>query len=369
MPYDATVYNVVIASPSDVKEERKIARQAIYKWNALHSEEKGIVLLPVGWETHSHPESGSRPQAILNKQILKNADLLIGIFWTRFGTPTGEAESGTVEEIEEHIKAGKPAMLYFSNKHIMPGEIDNEQYDSVKAFKEQYRNKSLFHEFTTDQEFENSLYEHIVLKVNDSDYFKRSSLVNENTSPVRSVLDSEIPIEELSIVHLLASSDQQPEAVIKEHLKKKGIATLDYNLAMSSLREKGFVRQSNTDPVSYRLAPKGYQWAMRNKHLFDWLDAEVLSDEAKQLLIEASKSPDGTILRITTKEDLSIQTNNKNFVHEDDPRSEATWQNALKQLVENGFIEDRGYKGEVFAVTQKGYEYADNLMDERQHEK
>jgi hypothetical protein len=135
MPYFATVFRVMIASPSDVEQERAIARKVIHKWNDLHSEEKEIVLLPIGWETHSHPESGDRPQSILNKQILENADLLIGIFWTRIGTPTDEAESGTIEEIEKHIKVDKPAMLYFSNKAIDPNKIDNEQYEKVKAFK------------------------------------------------------------------------------------------------------------------------------------------------------------------------------------------------------------------------------------------
>jgi len=58
---------------------------------------------------------GDRPQAILNKQLGEISNILIGIFWTRLGTHTGQAESGTVEEIEEFMKAGKPVLLYFSN--------------------------------------------------------------------------------------------------------------------------------------------------------------------------------------------------------------------------------------------------------------
>jgi len=34
---------------------------------------------------------------------------------------------------------------------------------------------------------------------------------------------------------------------------------------------------------------------------------------------------------------------------------------AVNQLYENDLIADKGHKGEVFAVTCKGYEYADNL--------
>ena len=104
----------MIASPGDVAQERFPAQRIVHEWNAIHSRDRGIVLQPVMWEPHSSPAMGDRAQAIINKQILRDADLLVGIFWSRFGTPTGEAASGTVEEIGEHLKAGRRAMLYFS---------------------------------------------------------------------------------------------------------------------------------------------------------------------------------------------------------------------------------------------------------------
>ncbi len=112
MPYDAKVYQVMIASPNDVDRERQIAAEIVLEWNIANSQRAGVVLLPASWETHAAPRMGDRPQAIINKQVLEASDLLIGVFWTRIGTPTGEAISGTVEEIEDHIKAGKPVMLY-----------------------------------------------------------------------------------------------------------------------------------------------------------------------------------------------------------------------------------------------------------------
>src|SRR6185295_10136580 len=119
MPFDAKVFSVMIASPSDVESERQIIRDVLSEWNAIHAEVRRTVLLPLGWETHSSPTMGERPQAIINKQVLKNADLLVGVFWTRLGTATGEYPSGTVEEIEEHIASEKPAMLYFSSVPVM----------------------------------------------------------------------------------------------------------------------------------------------------------------------------------------------------------------------------------------------------------
>ena len=102
MGYNARVFNVMIASPSDVASERSIVREVIYEWNAIHSEKENIVLLPVGWESHSSPEMG-RPQEIINRQTVDKCDLLVGIFGTRIGTDTGEYDSGTIEEIERHI--------------------------------------------------------------------------------------------------------------------------------------------------------------------------------------------------------------------------------------------------------------------------
>jgi len=59
------------------------------------------------------PEMSGRPQGIINQRLLKECDLLIAAFWTRIGSPAGVAASGTVEEIEEHLAAGKEAMIYF----------------------------------------------------------------------------------------------------------------------------------------------------------------------------------------------------------------------------------------------------------------
>jgi len=108
MSFSAQVFKVFIASPSDVAKERNIIRTVLNRWNEINTEKHQIVLYPVGWETHSTPEIGDHPQKIINKRILKDCDLLIGVFWTLFGTPTEEYDSGTEEEIEEHIKTGKP---------------------------------------------------------------------------------------------------------------------------------------------------------------------------------------------------------------------------------------------------------------------
>src|SRR5437763_1467261 len=126
MSYRADVHRVMIASPGDVLAERQIAREVIHEWNSVHSIDRRIVLMPVGWDTHASPEMGDRAQAIINRTVLADCDLLVAIFWTRLGTPTGVAASGTVEEIEEHLAAGKPAMLYFSSAPVHLDSVDRD---------------------------------------------------------------------------------------------------------------------------------------------------------------------------------------------------------------------------------------------------
>ena len=153
MSYPATVYKIMIASPSDVPNPRRQPIDAVHEWNAVHSQNRGIVLLPVSWETHASPEMGERPQGVLNRQLLADADFLVAIFWTRLGTPTGEHESGTVEEIREHLEAGKPAMVYFSSEPVVPESIDQDQYQRLRDFKSWCETQGLVQTFASLGEF------------------------------------------------------------------------------------------------------------------------------------------------------------------------------------------------------------------------
>jgi hypothetical protein len=163
----------MIASPGDVQIERDLARDIVHEWNAIHSPSRGMALMPIGWETHSHPSMEDRAQGVLNKQILKYADLLVAIFWTRIGTPTGEAVSGSVEEIEKHIAAGKPAMIYFSSAPVRLDSVDEAQYRKLKEFKEQIQAQSrgLFETYDTPSNFADKFRRQLATKINNDAFF------------------------------------------------------------------------------------------------------------------------------------------------------------------------------------------------------
>ena len=106
-------------------------------------------ILQIHWKSHSHPDAGANPQDILNRQIVDESDFIIAVFWTKLGTPTDHYDSGTVEEIEKFIQAGKPVLLYFSNQPVVPGSVDTEQFDRLKEYQEKIKNKALYAEFST----------------------------------------------------------------------------------------------------------------------------------------------------------------------------------------------------------------------------
>ena len=153
MSYRAAAIKVMIASPSDVPQERQLIRDVIHEWNAINSESAKLVLMPVGWETHSSPAMGAPAQEIVNKQVLEGCDLLVATFWTRIGSPTGKAPSGTVEEIRKHLDAGKPAMIYFSSAPVRPDSIDEAQYAALKEFRKECYAQGLVETYDSLSEF------------------------------------------------------------------------------------------------------------------------------------------------------------------------------------------------------------------------
>jgi hypothetical protein len=165
MSFTANVIRVLIASPSDLGEERKVAIETVYEWNAQHAEAESVVLLPVTWETHATPRSGVRPQAAINEQLVDQSDILIGMFWTKLGTSTGVAQSGTVEEIERFIAAGKPALLYFSKRPIDPGTIDPKQNRKLKAFKETTQKNALVGSFDSLETLKETISRHLLSEI------------------------------------------------------------------------------------------------------------------------------------------------------------------------------------------------------------
>jgi hypothetical protein len=168
MAYEARVIELMIASPSDVTAERDIIREVVHTWNAVNAKRYHLVIMPVAWETHSAPKMGERPQGVINEQLLVDADILVAAFWTRIGSPTGEEISGTIEELNRHVQAGKHAMLYFSNTTVPPEGIDHVQHSAVLAFRSECERerKGLFETYDNLDDFKKKFTRQLASTIN-----------------------------------------------------------------------------------------------------------------------------------------------------------------------------------------------------------
>jgi hypothetical protein len=167
MSFNASVYRILIASPSDVADERAVIPEIINEWNAVSAHSTKIILMPIKWEINTTPLLGGRPQQVINDQIVKDADLLVGVFWTRIGTKTEFAESGTAEEIQQFVDSGKPVMLYFSQSPIDPDRINIEQFSELKKFKEKMRSKGLTETYSGIFDFRQKFTRQLAINLNN----------------------------------------------------------------------------------------------------------------------------------------------------------------------------------------------------------
>ena len=91
-------YHVFLASPGDVNPERNHVREFFKQYNISTANPRGIHFEVVDWENYADAGVG-RPQELITEATLErfkdSLGLVVGVMNGRFGTPTGEAESGT----------------------------------------------------------------------------------------------------------------------------------------------------------------------------------------------------------------------------------------------------------------------------------
>ncbi|HJQ27403.1 MAG TPA: SUMF1/EgtB/PvdO family nonheme iron enzyme [Blastocatellia bacterium] len=157
---------VFVASPGDVKPERERVPGIIQKVNRLAAHSKGIHLDSWLWDMDAIPAAGE-PQALINPQLDK-ADIVVVILWTRMGTPTARAESGTAEEFarafERWQETGLPRIMAYACErpaYLKTGD-EIEQFKRVQEFRLRHAGTILERTFITTEEFEDLLTEHLV---------------------------------------------------------------------------------------------------------------------------------------------------------------------------------------------------------------
>jgi len=118
--YDARVYRILVASPSDV-ERNEMSFPQLYN--------RGTTCTPIlegrasstKMGDHTAPEYGTAPGVSTGRLSRMRSSCRN---FLRIGSPLGVADSGTLEEIERVGKAGKPICSYFSRVPIDPDRIE-----------------------------------------------------------------------------------------------------------------------------------------------------------------------------------------------------------------------------------------------------
>jgi hypothetical protein len=137
-----SIYQIMFSGPSDVEREREAFFASIESCNRLlRIVQKDIAVLPLHWKTNPVVHILGRPQETINRQLLTQADALIAVFRSRFGTPTGRADSGTMEEVEEAMRRGIPCLVCFFDGKQRIADLD--QFKKVQDFKKKLEKELL----------------------------------------------------------------------------------------------------------------------------------------------------------------------------------------------------------------------------------
>jgi hypothetical protein len=152
------IVKVFLASPGDLKEERKIAKVVTDEFNSDWSAEFGYQIELVGWELTV--SVFGRPQEIINRD-LEGCELFVGMMWKHWGTSSGAYTSGFEEEFEgsvkRHEREGRPEISMFFKE--VEAEFLRDPGDALKkviAFRDKLiaEKKIYFETFVDPREFE-----------------------------------------------------------------------------------------------------------------------------------------------------------------------------------------------------------------------
>ena len=165
------VLTVFLASPGDLQEERKIARDVVEHVNQLIGRRVGWQIDLLGWE-ETLPGC-SRPQEIINVDVHRS-DLFVGLLWKRWGMPPGtDFTSGFEEEyelaIQKRMDTDCPEIWLFF-KQIDDSDLQDpgEQLTKAIAFRKRIveERRLLYREFAGAEDwrkiFFNSLTAHLL---------------------------------------------------------------------------------------------------------------------------------------------------------------------------------------------------------------
>lgn len=222
MVKNARIFSLFLAGAGDVVDEQDVIRQVVEEWNVQHGLMRGAFITVASWKTTTYPAAGAEPQEIINRQALDEADIVLGVFWTRFGARTGRAESGTEEEVERSIGTKKNVMVYFSDRPVSPSTMDSEQYAKVQSFKAKYANRGLYSTYKDLAEFRDAVRGHLAHLMNDLLPAKSGTRSSGDDPAQHQVIEIGFPSEYWVLILTAVDQQVQVSARAIEDMRRTG---------------------------------------------------------------------------------------------------------------------------------------------------
>ncbi|WP_154794122.1 DUF4062 domain-containing protein [Occultella kanbiaonis] len=165
---------IFVSSPGDVSDERRQCGEVIEELNTTVQAllpELDTQLEVIRWETDTHPDLTGSPQEVVDDQLPKDYDVFLGIMWSRFGTPTGTAGSGTEHEFLSARRGWetkrRPAhLLFYFCEASIPPKVAGEHADQLKAvfdFRTELSNQGLVGSYEDRSRFSDTVRRDLVL--------------------------------------------------------------------------------------------------------------------------------------------------------------------------------------------------------------
>ncbi len=150
-------FRVFVASPSDVKEERALMPKVVESLNRTLGKLLGVRVDLWRWEADTPPAAGP-PQPPIDLE-LDEADVVLVIFWNRFGTPAPDGTTGTEGEVLRALELWRrtrrpQVMVYFCQRPSLLGREALEQRLRLLEFRERIAPLALAVDYEEVREFE-----------------------------------------------------------------------------------------------------------------------------------------------------------------------------------------------------------------------
>jgi hypothetical protein len=163
------VLRIIVASPSDVQAERDALPAVLEELNRGIAAAHGLRLELGRWETDAYPGFHPQgPQGLIDPILrIEDCDVLLGIFWKRFGAPTTEASAGTEHEFLRAYAAwqqhGRPQiMVYFNQRAATPKtRAETDEWGRILEFQERFPKEGLWWPYRGKAQFERLVRNHL----------------------------------------------------------------------------------------------------------------------------------------------------------------------------------------------------------------